>query len=135
LAIGDLGHLRFTLFENKGVGGRQIDDAIFDLAWHGIECALAPVAALVGEDPAVEIVGVREAKYHGGPDAPRVSTAARIEARLVTSEAEIPLLIRVGKGLDSDRKALELYRPDGQLIRSVSLAESGHHAHRRMIEE
>ena len=130
-----VGHLRFTLFESKGVGRRQVDPAVFDLVWHGFECALAPVAALTGETPALEIVAVREGTYHGGPDDPRVSTAARVEARLVTSGGEIPLLVRVGKGMAEDRKALEVFGPDGNLVRSAPLTEGGHHAHRRMIAE
>jgi len=131
---GEVAGLRFTLFENKGVGGRTIDPAVWDTGWHGVECSLAPMLALAGE-AGVEVGRVRAATYHGGPDLPRTTTAARIDAALVTPGGRLPLTIRVGKGVGLDLKLLEVIGPAGRAVRTVALTEGGHLAHGRMIEE
>lgn len=134
LNLGDVARLEFTLFEDKGVGARQVDDAVWDTGWHGIECAVAPVLALAGR-VRVAIKRVRVATYRAGPDRPRAATAARIDAVLSAAARTVPVTIRVAKGARAGAKAVDVFGSDGRAARRVSLAEGGHHAHGRMIEE
>ena len=134
LTLADVARVGFTLFEDKGVGARQIDDAVWDTGWHGIECAVAPVLALAG-GVRIAIRRVRVATYRAGPDRPRAATAARIDAVLSAPAKTIPVTIRVAKGARDSAKTVDVFAPSGRAVRRVSLVEGGHHAHGRMIEE
>jgi predicted dehydrogenase len=134
VTLADIARLDFTLFEDKGVGARQVDEAIWDTGWHGFECALAPLLALA-ERVQVRVQRARVATYRGGPDLPRAATAARIDALLLTPGKTVPLTVRVAKGADTSAKGLTAYDATGRAVHHVSLNEGGHHAHGRMIAE
>ncbi|MGV2339967.1 MAG UNVERIFIED_CONTAM: hypothetical protein LVR18_40235 [Planctomycetaceae bacterium] len=96
--VNSIGRLEFTLYESRGVGNRQVDDAVWDLGWHGSECLLAPLRAT--QIPVcIRIDQTIVSTYTQGPDYPTRWTAARIDGHFETPGYTIPFVIRVGKGL------------------------------------
>ncbi|MBM3980865.1 MAG: hypothetical protein FJ304_11380 [Planctomycetes bacterium] len=134
VTLADVARLEFTLYEDKGVGERQVDEAVWDTGWHGLECALAAVLALA-ERVRVRVQRARVATYRGGRDTPRATTAARIDALLLTPGKTVPLTVRVAKGAGASAKGLTAYDATGHPTHHVSLNEGGHRAHGRMIAE
>lgn len=134
LNVDEIGQLEFRLLETKGVGDRAIDDAIWDLGWHGLECGVSPFVA-AGRRVSLEIESVRVATYSFGPDRPRRSTAARVEAVLHTDHRQIPLTICVGKGQARGSKGLTVFDHSDQLLRKVSLSDPDNRGHRLALSE
>jgi hypothetical protein len=127
--------IRIDLLERKAVGGRQIDPSLWDLGWHALECVLAPYRA-AGLPVTLEIDAVFTAGYsqtETEPDPP-ADTAARIAGRLYHARAVVPFDLRMGKGLDTDRKSLT-YRVAGQPDLVIDLSETGRDAHQRLLAE
>lgn len=122
---------RFTLFETKGVGVRQIDNALIDLGWHGVECLAAPLAA-VGETLGLVVEAAEISTYVKGPDQPAKPTAARINLQIAIGSHVIPAEIRVGKGMSSTHKSVEFFTAAG-LWKSASL-ETRENSHIPMID-
>ena len=127
--------IRFDLWETTGAGRRVIDDAVWDLGWHGFECILAPLRA-AGYAGAMTVTGVRVATYTPPPGAPHptLCTAARIEGWVPIDGRALPFLICVGKGLAEVRKQLVCSDTTG-VRHAVSLQESGWTAHYRVLHE
>jgi hypothetical protein len=135
LPVEKIGCAEFRLFEKIGVGGRQIDDCVWDLAWHGFECMLSPLVAQ-NESFQILIESSKVSTYHDGPDFPSVWTAARVDGILQTNLTFIPFSIRVGKGLCSNDKRIELYDSNGWRIAKATLNEDIHSsAHERLLRE
>lgn len=135
LPVETIGSAEFRLFERMGVGGRQIDDCVWDLAWHGFECLTAPLVAQ-NQPFQLLIESSKVATYVDGPDLPGVWTAARVDGVLQTNLTFVPFSIRVGKGLSIDDKRLELYDSNGWRIAKATLSEDGHStAHERLLRE
>lgn len=132
----NLGAIEFDLMETGSVGSRAIDDAIWDVGWHGFECIIAPLRA-GGDFFEMIITSVRIATYRPPPGEPRPTTftAARIEGRVHFGSGAVPFLIRVGKGLAFESKRLVFLDSAGNALRLVSLKESGWHAHYRLLRE
>lgn len=128
--------IAFDLMETGSAGSRAIDDAIWDVGWHGFECILAPFRA-AGDWVEMIITSVRIATYQPPPGEPRpiTFTAARIEGRVLEGDRAAPFLIRVGKGLAFESKRLVFLDSTGLVRRVVSLHESGWHAHYRLLRE
>jgi hypothetical protein len=132
--VNSIGRLEFTLYESRGVGNRQVDDAVWDLGWHGSECLLAPLRAM--QIPVcIRIDQTIVSTYTQGPDHPTRWTAARIDGRFETPGHTIPFVIRVGKGLGQSFKAAQVFDQDGCLLSTASLDEGGSKAHERLIRE
>jgi len=125
----------FDLWETTSVGCRLIDDAIWDLGWHGFECILAPLRA-AGTAGALTVTGVRVATHTPlpGTPPPTLCTAARIEGWVPLAGRAVPFLIRVGKGVAEVRKQL-VCRDTAGVRHVVSLQESGWTAHYRVLHE
>jgi len=128
--------ISFDLWEMKGAGRRVIDDAVWDLGWHGFECILAPLRA-AGYAVTMTVTRVRVATYapRTGEPIPATFTAACIEGQVQIGNRAVPYRIRVGKGLAEERKQV-VFRSDpddGQHV--VSLQESGWQAHYRVLRE
>lgn len=132
--VRNLGRIEFWLHETKGVGNQATENAIWDLSWHGFVCALSPLFA-VGLSPSIEIQDVQVATYVDGPDHPRRSTAARIEALLRMNELDIPLTISVGKGQTHGHKVVQAYDRSGDLLRVVCLNDPDNRGHRLALRE
>lgn len=126
----------FDLMETKGVGARSIDDAIWDLGWHGFEAitaAFRAAGAAVRMRP--ESVTVAAYRPSAGERAPARFTAARIEGFVETEAGAIPFVVRVGKGLALSAKRLVFFDAAGRAVRVVPLEESGWEAHYRLLRE
>jgi hypothetical protein len=127
--------MRFDLWETTSVGRRMIDDAVWDLGWHGFTCLLAPLRA-AGYAEAMTVTGVRVATYTppSGAPPPTLCTAARIEGWVPLNGRAVPFLICVGKGVAEARKQVVFYDPTG-VRHVISLQESGWTAHYRLLHE
>lgn len=128
--------VHFELMETKGIAHREIDDAVFDLGWHGFECVLAMYRA-ASVNVTIRPRQVRTATYLPLADepTPKQFTAALIEADIETNHGTLPLTIRVGKGLAAGAKRLEFLDALGLPVLNVVLDESGPRAHYRMLRE
>ncbi|MFC1635519.1 Gfo/Idh/MocA family oxidoreductase [Planctomycetota bacterium] len=132
----DADGFEFVLLEQDEVGDRDCDEAIFDTGCHGIACLRALIRA-AGHDSVWTVTRAITGTYRESSGRrPRKTTAARIEGIVSFAGCPRPFVIKVGKALDRDLKALALYR-NGQVIDKVSLNESGSNAHylllRRLI--
>ena len=124
--------MEFRLCEMSAVGNRQIDDAIYDLGYHGLACMLVSLRTSLFQVE-IRIDKCEVATYVEGPDDPTEITAARIEGRFQTRSMEIPFVISVGKGLAKNQKGLRLCDRQNSTIRQASLNERGHFAHMRFM--
>jgi hypothetical protein len=128
--------IEFDLMETKGIGNREIDDAVWDLGWHGFEVMRAAYRA-AGAEVRMCPTDVRIATYKspvGGP-APGRFTAARIEGFLEAMGRVVPFVIRVGKGLGQTSKRLMFLDARGRTRQEVPMGESGWEAHYRLLLE
>ncbi len=132
--VQDIGRLEFVLHEQKGVGPRTIDDAIFDLVWHGLECGLVPLIA-GGMGFNIYVRQAQTATYINGPDQRHRTTAARVEIVLRTPLRDIPLTISVGKGLERGAKSVVAYDYQDEVLRVVSLNAPNNRGHQLAISE
>lgn len=128
--------LDFTLWETRDVGHRAIDNAVWDLGWHGFECIIAPLRA-AGSPAELSVTRTRVATYEppAGGLRPAVYTAAYIEGSVHFDSYAVPYRIRVGKGLAEEHKQLVLRCGVRDEPVIVSLAESGWRAHYRVLRE
>ncbi|MGE0824220.1 MAG: Gfo/Idh/MocA family oxidoreductase [Candidatus Binatia bacterium] len=128
--------LSFDLWESKGVGNRSIDDAVWDLGWHGFECILAPLRA-AGHTVAWAISRVQVVTYDPlvGEPSPTTFTATVIDGWVRYARRDVPFRIRVGKGLPEEHKQLAFHYRRGINPCNVSLQESGWQAHYRVLRE
>jgi hypothetical protein len=126
----------FDLMETQDIGKRAIDDAIWDLGWHGFEVMRAAFRA-AGAQARMWPTEVRVATYQppAGEPAPARFTAARIEGYLEARGRTVPIVIRVGKGLAQTARRLVFFDAAGCVHQEVSLAESGWEAHYRLLRE
>lgn len=128
--------ISFDLWEAKGVGRRAIDNAVWDLGWHGFECILAPLRA-AGYTVTMSVTRVRVATYAppAGELSPVAFTAACIEGCIHFGDCSVPYRIRVGKGLAEERKQVVFWSGASGERCVVSLQESGWQAHYRLLHE
>lgn len=133
IAWDQVARLNFQLFEKVGVGDRDLDDAIFDLSWHGFECLYAPLCA-AGVGGMIHIEEAKTSTYYGGLDHPKRFTAARVRGWFEDDQRRLPFDLRVGKGLAENSKGIvgEVNRIPCPL---ASLSESGSAAHERLLRE
>jgi hypothetical protein len=124
--------IQFKLHETGGVGERAIDDIVFDTGYHGLACMLA-AASQAHSDLQIEIKSCRSKTYRLGPDAPQKCTAAFIRGMLRNRAFSIPFEVSVGKGFEASDKSLRL-QIDRGVVEMVSLNESGHLAHKRVLD-
>ena len=134
--LGAAAAARFDLLETQGVGNRAIDDAVWDLGWHGGELVIAAYRA-AGLEATIHTTRVRAATYRPPPGepSPRVFTAARWEGFVSVAGREIPFTFCMGKALARPRKRLAFTDASGETCIDVSLDESGWRAHRRLLAE
>ncbi|MEQ8637467.1 hypothetical protein [Gimesia maris] len=132
--IENIARIEFDLFETKGVGQRQIDPALWDLGFHGLECILAPLT-VQSTSTRFQIESVFEGHYTSDEGDASQSTVARIDGWVHSEDRLIPFLIRVGKGQPENEKSLRFLSADGTLIDGADLNESGYAAHERIIQE
>ncbi len=124
----------FKMLEPIGIGQRAIDPITWDTAWHGFELMQAPLYA-AGMEFTTVVTASRSAVYEAGDCEPTVSTAARIDGFFATPFRMIEFTIRLGKGMGVADKSIQFRGSRGELIHTVSLNESGHAAHRRLMRE
>ncbi len=124
--------IQFKLHETGGVGERAIDDIVFDTGYHGLACMLA-AASQAYSDLDIEIESCRTKTYRLGPDQPKKCTAAIIRGMLRNDVLSIPFEISVGKGFEASDKSLRLQFDRG-VVETASFNESGHLAHKRVLE-
>lgn len=128
--------IEFCFMERDDLGGRAIDDVIWDKGWQGFEVMMAMFHA--GGVPAEFVIcEVEAATYQPRPGQryPQDFTAARIDGYVDIGRDCIPFVIRVGKGLDFDLKELAVWGRRGRVSRLVSLGENGWNAHYRVLNE
>jgi len=127
---------RFDMLETKGVGNRTIDDAIWDLGWHGGELLIATYRA-AGLEASIHTTRVLTATYRPPPGepSPHVFTAARWEGFVRVAGTEMPFTFCMGKALGHSRKRLAFTDASGATCIEVPLDESGWRAHGRLLRE
>ena len=133
-ALEQISLIEFDLLETSCIDNRDIDDAIFDLCWHGLACIIA-LFKKVGSPIVFEVTYVSDATYHDGSGyIPKESTAARIEGRLDCGKHSTRFIIRTGKGLSYESKNLALWtaKSDGS-PKIYDLSETTYEAHLEMI--
>lgn len=130
-----IAQIDFFLLESVGVGARQIDDVIWDLAFHGFECILAPLRA-AGVTMRVDVERALTARYSlAGEPHPSVTTAAIIEGVVTIDGRAVQFAMRVGKGVGVNRKEVVFRDARGVPVATVAMNESGWHAHARLLSE
>ncbi len=134
--LDDVTRIEFTLMERQPFRPAACDDAISDLAIHGLALILSLPFAEIGPiaiDPTSALVAFY---VPAGEGLDRLGcTAARIGGVLRWRQRSVQLDLRVGKGLGDDRKALELIGREDQAIDWAHLGESGWAAHARALRE
>lgn len=129
----DVSEIDFQLMETSSTHSRQLDHCVYDLAYHGLACALVSIRTALFE-VSIQIDRASQAVYTDGPDQPKQMTAAMIQGQFVTPKRAIPFRISVGKGLAEAKKGLTLCGRSGEVMRHVRLSESGYSAHLRILK-
>jgi hypothetical protein len=132
-----VGRVEFARVERPGTNGRQLDEAILDLGWHGPEALLALPWGLWGQFE-VELEDLRIATYvplEDEPPRPAAATAARIRGKLAGHRRDVAFDLRVGQGLAREHTHLILFDRVGRPLRRVDLREGGWRADDRMLKE
>jgi hypothetical protein len=134
--LDDVTRIEFTLMERPPFHASACDDAIADLAIHGLALILSLPFAEVGPIT-IEPTSVLVASYGpaGGSFGRPGCTAARIRGLLRWRRRSVRLDLRVGKGLGEDRKAFELIGREDRAIDTADLGESGWAARGRALRE
>jgi len=142
-AMNDLGSkelerslgFEFNFIETSDVKNRDIDNVIYDLAWHGFSLIIA-LFRRCGYTAKLGVISVDTSTYSRGPlnQRPKNFTAAKIEGEITFAGRSVPFVIRVGKGMSRQLKQLLIWGRTGH-VRTISLEESGFRPHYNMVRE
>lgn len=126
----------FNLLEMDDIGGRDIDNAVWDTGWHGFE-VIAALFRAIHVDVEFSVYDVKTATYEPTDSrlTPSEYTAARIDGFLDYGWGPVPFVIRVGKGLSVEQKELVIWNRHTHNQHVIPLNESGWEAHYFVLHE
>src|SRR5262249_7593641 len=115
-----------------------IDDCLADVLIHLVAFVVASFR-LAADAFEVVIEESWTSSYTGATPphvaSPALSTAARLRGQVVWSEGVVLLDLRCAKGAPDNGKSVRLVSAEGAILHVISLNESGHEAHARLLQE
>jgi hypothetical protein len=132
-----ISRIEAVFYETNGFDqGRKQEDTISDIQYHNL-LIMAAFFIATGHPFEIIVERVQAATHETAPgdrfQTPAVWTASRLRGHVVWRGRQITFDLSQAKAAAQNQKSIRLIDPDGRIVKSISLDETGFSAHVRVL--